>query len=234
LTAAVAFATSVKLFGLGLQGAPAPGATPIATRYKISVGVLGVLIGLLAVGMPLWIVGLQAAQFASGDAALHMHDGWLLVPLSATFSFISPSKLTIVMPLLSLIPIVLLVAAKRRHPVRRSAVWYGGLQSNPVHSATTQLTFSNALRTFYAFVYRPRIRTEREFVDRESRHGYFLRQLRFSHDVAPIFGPHLFRPLERLVGRLARGISFIQSGSLNRYIGIIGVILLLILATILF
>jgi hydrogenase-4 component B len=234
LTAAVAFATSVKLFGLGLQGAPTPRATQIATRYKVSVGVLGFLIWLLAVGMPLWIRGLQAAHLASGDAALHMRDGWLLVPLSATFSFISPSKLTIVMPLLSLVPIAFLITAKRRFAVRRAAVWYGGLERNPVHSATTQLTFSNALRTFYAFVYRPRIRTEREFVDHEARKGYFLRQLRFSHDVAPIFGPHLFRPLERAVRRLARDIQFFQSGSLNRYIGIIGVILLLILATILF
>jgi len=234
LTAAVAFATSVKLFGLGLQGAPAPSATRMANRYRASVGALGVLIWLLAIGMPLWLRGLQAAHLAPGDAALQMRDGWLLVPLSATFSFISPSKLTIVMPLLSLIPIAFLIIAKRGFAVRRSAVWHGGLERNPAHSATTQLAFSNALRTFYAFIYRPRIRTEREFVDHEARQGYFLRQLRFSHDVAPIFGPHLFRPLERLVGRLARDIRFVQSGSLNRYIGIIGVILLLILATILF
>ena len=34
-----------------------------------------------------------------------MHDGWLLVPLTAKFAFISPSKLVIVMPLLALLPI---------------------------------------------------------------------------------------------------------------------------------
>lgn len=234
LTAAVSFATSIKLFGLGLQGAPSPQAKPISARYRISIAALGLSVWGLAVGMPLWIVTLARGSFGSAEAALRMRHDWLLVPLSANFSFISPSKLTIVMPLLALVPILLVLTAKRRFAVRRVPVWYGGLERDPVHSATTQLTFSNALRTFYAFVYRPRIRTEREFADHEATQGYFLRQLKFSHDVAPLFGPHLFRPAERLVVRLARDIRFIQSGSLNRYLGTIGVILVLILATILF
>ena len=35
-----------------------------------------------------------------------MKDGWLLVPLSGHFAFISPTKMVIAGPLLALIPIV--------------------------------------------------------------------------------------------------------------------------------
>jgi hypothetical protein len=113
------------------------------------------------------------------------------------------------------------------------AVWYGGMDKDPLQAATTQLTFSNALRTFYGLVYRPRMRTERDFAD-SGEHKYFLRRLSFSHNVAPIFGPYLFQPLERVVLTLARAARRLQSGSLNLYLGIIGVILVIILATILF
>jgi hypothetical protein len=67
--------------------------------------------------------------------------------LTPNFSFISPSLLVIVMPLLALLPIVLLLASKR-YAVRRTAVWYGGARQDVAWVMTTALTFSNALRTF--------------------------------------------------------------------------------------
>ena len=55
------------------------------------------------------------------------------------------------------------------------------------------------------------------------------RRLSFSHDVAPIFGPYLFAPLERLVTALAAKLRIIQSGHLNFYLALIGALLLAIL-----
>ena len=80
----------------------------------------------------------------------------------------------------------------------------------------------------------PEARTERDFTDGGAEHKYFLRRLSFSHNVAPIFGPYLFQPLEHVVLALAQAARRLQSGSLNLYLGIIGVILVIILATILF
>ena len=235
LTAAIAFAMSVKLFGLGLQGTNATPRAAIPRRYQGVVFMLGAMGLALAVGMPIWLAQLAQAGFTTGaGAALAMRDGWLLVPLSASFAFISPSKLIIVMPLLALIPISILLTSMRRFPVRRVAVWYGGMPKDPLQAATTQLTFSNALRTFYGFVYRPQAQTKRDFTDGAAEHKYFLRRLSFSHNVAPIFGPYLFQPLERVVLAFARVARRLQSGSLNLYLGIIGVILVIILATILF
>lgn len=235
LTAAIAFAMSVKLFGLGLQGSGTKTLPPIPGRYQGAVFLLGLMVLALAIGMPVWLPGMAQTGFGPGTgASLVMRDGWLLVPLTASFAFISPSKLIIAMPLLALLPVTALLLARRRFAVLRAPVWFGGTQQNLSLAATTHLTFSNALRTFYGFVYRPRAQTGRDFADGDGERRYFLRRLTFSHDVAPIFGPYLFQPLERAVLALARTARRLQSGSLNLYIGIIGVILVILLATILF
>ncbi|WP_449256211.1 proton-conducting transporter transmembrane domain-containing protein [Bosea sp. (in: a-proteobacteria)] len=226
LTAAVAFATFVKLVGLGVLSRDPARPAPIGRACSASVGVLGLAALALGVGMPLWLVSLDGATTARFGAAVaaRMHDGALLVPLTATFAFISPSLLILVMPLLALLPI-LLILASRRPTVRRAPVWYGGLAPDPARAATTTLTFSNAMRTFYSFVYRPTADTERD----ADAGGYFVRKLSFEHDVAPIFGPLLFQPAVRLVRGIATRLRRLQSGQLNFYLGLIGLLLVLVL-----
>lgn len=131
------------------------------------------------------------------------------------------------MPLLALVPLGLL--ASRRYPVRRASVSYGGREQDPALAATTALTFSNALPTFYSFIYRPAVVTERELAHAANGHPYFVRRLIFSHDIAPIFGPYLFVPLERLIIGIAARLRRIQSGHLNFYLSVIGGLLVIIL-----
>lgn len=227
LTAAVAFATFVKVFGIGLLGRSVRTVAPVSPASAIAVGLLGISIITLAVGMPAWLRGLSVAIAAKFGtlAASEMHDGLLLVPLTSKFAFISPTLLVVVMPLLALIPIGLILA-NRRYAVRRVAVWYGGFDEDPERASTTALTFSNAMRTFYSFVYRP---TE-EIVTEARGPAYFVHRLRFTHDVAPIFGPYLFAPATRTVNYLADKISSLQSGHLNFYLALIGGLLVIILA----
>ena len=153
-----------------------------------------------------------------------MHDGPLLVPLTAKFAFISPSLLIIVMPLLALLPIVLIVARSRR-AIRYTPVWYGGLAPDPAQASTTTLSFSNAMRTFYSFVYRPTADTERD----ADAGGYFVKKLVFEHDVAPIFGRLLFQPAVNAVQDVARKLRLLQSGHLNFYLSLIGALLVIVL-----
>jgi hydrogenase-4 component B len=229
LTVAVAFAAFVKLIGIGLLGRAA-GRTPTpAAGTIISVGLLGLGVLALAVGMPFWLPSLDLAiahRFGT-QAVRAMHPGLLLVPLTAKFAFISPTLLVVVMPLLAIIPLVLLLAS-RRFPVRRVPVWYGGRDHDPALVSTTALTFANALRTFYSFVYRPREETARE----TNGHSYFVRRLVFTHEVAPIFGPLLFAPATRLVRFLADRLKVLQSGNLNVYLAVIGILLVIILAVV--
>ena len=227
LTAAVAFATFIKLFGIGLLGAGDHVAGRVGAGVVAAVAVLGGLVLALAVGMPLWLsalVGAALSRFGVAAPRL-MHDGPLLVPLTASFAFISPSLLVIVMPLLALLPIGLLALARVGRPLRRAPVWYGGSAPDIARTATTALTFSNALRTFYSFVYRPTAETTRETAGRE----YFITRLTFSHEVAPVFGPYLFAPAVRLVRAVSARLRALQSGHLNFYLGLIGLLLVIIL-----
>jgi hypothetical protein len=235
LTVAIAFATFVKAFGIGLLGRERdPSAKGAPWSNAVAVGALGLLVLALAAGMPIWLSELGGAVSATlaSNAPDSMRDGWLLVPLTSKFSFISPSKLVIAMPLLAIVPIALLLLTNRR-PIRTAPVWYGGASEAPPRAATTALTFSNALRTFYSFIYRPTVETERETA-KESRQPYFIKRLSFSHDVAPIFGPYLFVPLIRIVNAVAKRFRLIQSGQLNFYLSLIGGLLVLILLISLF
>ncbi len=227
LTVAVAFATYVKAFGIGLLGRTSRQFPAVRPAIAFAVGVLGLGVLALAVGMPAWLDALRVAvydQFGT-QAARDMHDGLLLVPLTAKFAFISPTLLVVVMPLLALLPIILVIA-NRHYAVRRVPVWYGGLDHDPARASTTALTFSNALRTFYSFVYRPTEQTTRE----ANGARYFVQRLVFSHDVAPIFGPYLFAPVTRAVFAVANKFKALQSGQLNFYLALIGALLVLILA----
>jgi hydrogenase-4 component B len=226
LTVAVAFATFVKVIGISVLGREKNRPARIPRFYSAIVGFLGLAVLALGVGMPVWLSALDVATQAHFGSAVsrEMHSGLLLVPLTAKFAFISPSLLVIVMPLLSLVPLGLILAS-RRLPVRRTRVWYGGLSADPTRASTTALTFSNAMRTFYSFVYRPTADTERD-ADVE---GYFVKKLVFEHDVAPIFGPLLFQPAERIVDVMASKLRLLQSGYLNVYLGLIGLLLLVVL-----
>lgn len=228
LTVAVAFATFVKVFGIGLLGRSSRARVSISASSTIAVGLLGLGVLALAVGMPVWLDALRLAvvsEFGT-QAARDMHDGFLLVPLTAKFAFISPTLLVIVMPLLAMIPIIF-VLASRRYAVRRVPVWYGGFDQDPERASTTALTFSNALRTFYSFIYRPT-----EEVQREANGAvhYFVQRLVFTHEVAPIFGPYLFAPAIRSVYMVATKLRALQSGHLNFYLALIGGLFVIVLA----
>ncbi len=228
LTAAVAFATFVKALGVGLLGAASPIAGRMSSGVIAAVGSLGICVFALSVTMPLTVRALGSASAArfGADAPNLMHDGLLLVPLTANFAFISPTMLAIAMPALALLPAGLLLLSRRRLRPRRQTSWYGGRAKAGRRTATTALTFSNALRTFYSFIYRPTLETTRESNVRD----YFVKRLIFTHNVAPLFGPALFAPTVRLVQAASDRLRLLQSGHLNFYLALIGGMLLLILA----
>lgn len=227
LTAAVALATYVKLFGVGLLGARETGA-PARVRAWYSAGVLllALLVLASAVGLPVWLRALHAAittAFATHPSFTLSKD-WLLIPLSSDFAFISPSKLVIAIPLLAILPLLLLWSV-RRYPVKRVPVWYGGMAENTRRAATTSLTFSNSMRTIYNFIYRPIHDPARE----QGASEYFIRGLTLNHGVSDMFGPLLFRPTRRFVWRLAGRLRALQSGDINFYLALIGAWLIVIL-----
>ena len=232
LVAAVGLATFAKLFGIGLLGDGHVHTRHFSGSRSAAIFFLGICVLALAVGMPWWLhaLGRGSYQIFGGDAAAQMRNGWLLVPLSGKFAFISPSKMILVCPLLALIPITFFLLSRRAFHVRRVPVWSGGRREDARQIATTSLAFSNALRTFYGFIYGPTHNLEREY-----DHGpYFVKRLIFNQEVAPIFGPYLFSPLVKATRRVAETVSKLQSGYLNLYNALIGMLLILILGLALF
>ena len=234
LTAAVAFATFIKLVGLGVLGRgvreDAP-AVSVRTVYALACGFLGLAVLALAVGMPWWLHGLDrvTAQLFAGQSSMALRNGLLLVPLTSSFAFISPTKLVVALVLLALLPIGLLLWSMRRHRRLRVPVWYGGFP-RPAQGATTALTFSNAMRTFYSFVYRPQTTLDQAYNGR----SYFVHRVRHRATVAPLFEAKVFRVPVRVVQWLARAVSPLQSGHMNVYLGLVGLLLVLIMAVALF
>lgn len=228
LTAAIAFATFVKLVGLGILGRPSGGSAPgVGRRHATACGLLGLGVLALAVGMPWWLQGLNGAVAGhfTGQSSAALHKGWILVPLTDTFAFISPTLLVIVCPLLALLPLTLLFRARGRFRVRRAPVWYGGCPLPP-RGITTALSFSNAMRTFYSFVYRP----ANEIRHEHSGSSYFVRQVHHRADVSPLFEAAVFRGPTHIVQWLAAKLSPLQSGNMNIYLGLVGLLLVLIMA----
>lgn len=223
LSGAIGAATFVKVIGLGLLGRvdTMPDKRPIG----VTVIGLGVALLVLAVGMPWWLGALghtTSLRFGVPAADLMRHD-WLLVPLKKDFAFISPTKLAIALVAYALLP-ALLVAGLARARFRRAPVWFGGLQE-PASSATTALTFANALQRYYGFVYRPTTTSSSE----HEVSAYFPRKLNFEYSLAPVFGPTLFDPATRFVYWAARHLKALQSGHLNFYLSLIGAVLVIVL-----
>lgn len=233
LTAAIAFATFVKLVGIGAQGDGESKGESVPHEHALASGLLGIAVLALAIGMPWWLRALDqgALSLFGTHVAAAMHEGPILIPpilsqSSGKFAFISPTLLVIVCPLLAILPALLLWRSLRRYKPRRAPVWYGGMGRESPRVATTALTFSNAMRVFYSFVYRPTLDVAHEHRERE----YFVHRLRFNHAVAPLFGPLLFRPLIRVTIALAVRLRTLQSGHMNRYLALIGLLLLVALA----
>ena len=152
-----------------------------------------------------------------------MQDGMFLVPVTKS---IPPTMLVIAMPIPALLPIALLLISRGRIRPRRVPTWYGGRALTGDRTATTALTFSNALRTFYSFIYRPVLETTRQTNVRD----YFVTRLVFTHRSAPVFGPAPFTPIVRLVKGASNRLRLLQSGHLNFCLTLIGGLLVLILA----
>jgi len=231
LTAAIALATFVKALGVGLLGAENKQAQPLPFSIKISVFILGCAVLIFAAGLIVWINALRmiTLQWFQFDATTMMHHGLLLVPLSADFAFISPTLLIIVTPLLALIPIALILF-NRHYAIKRVKLWTGGLQHDRKTSATTALTFSNALRYFYRFVYLPKHEIKREYRGKR----YFLKRITFQQETTPLFTQYFFNPITRFVNALSEKIKLFQSGNLNFYNCVIGVLLIMILCSVFF
>jgi len=250
LTAGFAGVTFVRLVGMVVLGQPRPGAADLGLRdYRIGgraaiVG-LGAACLVLAALTPLEIRVIAAGLSPIVPASLTngaLKSPWVLQPVFAGFSILSPSWLWIAMP--ALFVIVLLLAAglsgRRLFRVRRVPAWRSATAGVTGSARYTVFGFANPTRRVLATVLHTRTEVRRLSPggsasatavadgggqDTAAHVGY-------ASDVIEPAEQYLYRPLLRPLLWLGRVATRLQSGRLDAYLAYMLVALVAVLAVV--
>ena len=250
LTAGFAGVTFVRLVGMVVLGQPRPGAADLGLRdYRIGgraaiVG-LGAACLVLAALTPLEIRVIAAGLSPIVPASLTngaLKSPWVLQPVFAGFSILSPSWLWIAMP--ALFVIVLLLAAglsgRRLFQVRRVPAWRSATAGVTGSARYTVFGFANPTRRVLATVLHTRTEVRRLSPggsasatavadgggqDTAAHVGY-------ASDVIEPAEQYLYRPLLRPLLWLGRVATRLQSGRLDAYLAYMLIALVAVLAVV--
>ena len=226
LTAGFAGVTFVRLVGLVVLGQPArdrgPGRDPgVAARVGI-VLLAGSCLALAAVA-PLEIRliadGLSPVVPASAVLAA-LKSPWILQPVFAGFSILSPSWLWLVMPALFVLVAAFawLASGRRLLRVRRVPPWRSATAGVSGHDSYTAFGFANPTRRVLAAVLHTRAEVTRMDARPEADEQEQLAHVEYSSDVIEVTEQYLYRPLRRPFALLVQQAQRLQSGRLDAYL----------------
>ena len=265
LTAGFAGVTFVRLTGLVVLG-PSPaelpqpaGAEESASGRRWDAGWLGragiVILSacclLTAALLPL-VIRVLAAGLSPVVAASAVNGArqapWVLGPVFAGFSVLSPSWLWIVMPLLALAVLAFtrLVAGKRMTSVRRVPAWRSATAGVEGADSYTATGFANPTRRVLAAVLHTRAEVRPltgaalvDAADAPADAGGATEpgpvpgaRLGYSSDVVEVVEDYLYRPALRPVMAVVRAAKRLQSGRLDAYLGYMLIALIALLAVV--
>ncbi len=247
LTVGVAGVTFVRLVALTGFGRP-PAASlarrseSVGQRIAVTVLVLGCL-GLAA------FAPLQFRMIASGlqplvgpAARQSLVSPWVLQPVYAGFSSLSPSWLWIVLPAMTALiaALTFLLSGRRRLRVRTVPAWSSGsVAADP--AGYTSFGYANPMRKVLANVLMTRgqlagIAADEDAPDSEEAAGrktprtVHRNRLSYRVDVVEIVEHYLYRPLWLTLLRTARLAKKLQSGRLDAYLTYMMITLVAVLA----
>lgn len=247
LTAGFAAVAFVRIVGLTVLGPRGPRdeepARDTGALGKVAVTILGA--GCLAVPAvaPLWIgfiaTGLDPLVPAAVTAGA-VQDDWVLQPVFAEFSTLSPSWLAVVLPLLLIAATALcwLFARGRMITVRRVPAWRSATGGVEGENQYTPFAFTNPTRKVLANVLltRAELRTVERRTggqDDDPRRDAGGAHLGYTSDVVEAVEQFLYRPLVRPVRASVRLARRLQNGRLDAYVGYMLAAFLAVLALVL-
>jgi hydrogenase-4 component B len=266
LVAGFAGVTFVRLVGLVVLGPPADGGPPSADGGRAAAGRLWdggwlgrvsiVILSACCLGMaallPLLIRVLAAGL--SPVVAANVVNGarqspWVLGPVFAGFSVLSPSWLWIVMPLLALgvLAMARLLSGTRLVKVRRVPAWRSATAGVEGADSYTATGFANPTRRVLSAVLHSRaeiqpltsvaddevMRTTPETTTPEATSAAASRpgpRLGYSSDVIEVVETYLYRPLLVPLMAAVRTVKRLQSGRLDAYLAYMLITLVALLA----
>jgi hypothetical protein len=160
---------------------------------------------------------------------------WVVQPVFAGFSILSPSWLWVVMPLMGLAvtAFALLVSGSRLTRVRRVPAWRSATAGVEGADCYTATGFANPARRVLATVLHTRAEvrslTSPPGPD-EPEPGRPGPRLGYTSDVIEVVEAYLYRPALRPVMALVRGVKRLQSGRLDAYLAYMLIALVALLA----
>jgi len=151
---------------------------------------------------------------------------WLTLEVSGDFATLSVPAVALALGGGVLLPLVALVAARRRPRSRRYETWGCGRLRQTARMEYTATAFANPFTRVFDFFYRPVRQLDVE-VHPESR--FFVRRMRYENPTRFIVDEWLYEPLARLLRAVARHAAVVQSGSANVYLAYVFATLLALL-----
>jgi hydrogenase-4 component B len=246
LTAGFAGVTFVRLIGLVVLGRPVrESASPAADTGpagRIGIAVLGAACLALAAVAPLEIrvIGAGLAPvLPAGAVTAALKSPWVLQPVFAGFSILSPSWLWIVMPALFTVVAVLafLASGGRLLRVRRVPAWRSATAGVSGHDSYTAFGFANPTRRVLAAVLHTqagvtKLEADHDGATHEDNPDPAMPHVEYRSDVIEVVEDYVYRPLRRPLRMLVRLAQRLQSGRLDAYLAYMLVALLAVLAVV--
>ena len=246
LTVGVALLCFIRLVGFVVLGRPAR--TPVAGAAvdggsvgRGGLAILGLSCLALAAAAP-WVVRFIADGLAPvvphATTIGALKGPWVLQPVFADFSILSPSWLFVVLPIglatVGLVTVVLSRGSLLR--IRRVAAWHSASPGVGGPDSYTPFGYANILRHVLANV----LGSQRSFtttVDPPTDAGRAASDADHAHievrtDVVEPAETYLYRPARAVWLWLARGAKRLQSGRLDAYVAYMLVALLVLLAVV--
>jgi hydrogenase-4 component B len=234
LTAGFAGVTFVRLVGMVVLGPPGSrGSRPGDYGRAGRAAVLALSACPLAIAAltPLEIRVIAAGLSPAVPGGLTMgalRSPWVLQPVFAGFSILSPSWLWIEIPVMTALVIVLTLGASGRRMVRvrRVPAWRSATIGVEGADAYTAFGYANPARRVLASVLHTRTGVEELAPDRGGARAGGARaggagrapHLRYTSDVVEVVESWLYRPATRLFAAVAAAAKRLQSGRLDAYL----------------
>jgi formate hydrogenlyase subunit 3/multisubunit Na+/H+ antiporter MnhD subunit len=261
LTAGFAGVTFVRLVGLVVLGRPGPAGGAVPRDYgligRAGVVMLSAACLVIAALTPLEIrviaAGLSPAVPA-GAVMGALKSPWVLQPVFADFSILSPSWLWLIMPALFVVVVLvsLAISGRRLLRVRRVRPWLSATAGVSGRDSYTAFGFANPTRRVLAGVLHTRAEVRRaderppggaaglpcpgprdsgeagRTLDSSSGGAH----VSYSSDVIEVVEEYVYRPLQRPFLFLVRLVQRLQSGRLDAYLAYMLIALIAVLAVV--
>jgi hydrogenase-4 component B len=238
LTAGFAGVTFVRLVGMVVLGPPVrvSGETrrgEFGLAGRAAVAVLAACPLAIAALTPLEIRVIAAGLSPVTGSSLTLgalKSPWIVQPVFAGFSILSPSWLWIELPLMLVLVIVLTLgmSGRRMLRVRRVPAWRSATIGVEGADSYTAFGYANPTRRVLASV----LHTRAEVARAEPGDDGAVPHLRYASDVIEVVETWLYRPVARLFGAVVAAARRLQSGRLDAYLLYMLIALVVVIAVV--